>query len=499
VQRLGAADAQSVGYSESEHKMNGYRTRIVYFHIFPSLKLPSLLEKMGEVELKSRAAIHDEDSKSGRFLEYAFSVFKDPFGNNLPEGIYTISEGSSVGEDIWLLLRYAAFRPSEEEEIYRPHYCPDLTDWFAFCTSWHVGEKGNGFEVNSVARNGIDIWDVFSRTGFFSSIQRLHRFDQYLLIQSGELSISRRLFGLFSHGNEYDVETIKLAERLREAIYWYNASYEESFRGGQSRRLRFWNLESQILNMAIAFEVLFQPPKSDIQKHLETSLSVMFPDNEFVSKWLKQFYTARSAIAHGSTLEARELQFRPDRSGHRSLIYWARRIFRACVEATISQWETARKSGLLRSMTPNRIRLNRILGKLKTKTKENLIKEIPKDIRTDIRDLHASYMDIPGESYLKQTDEIGRILCAIAIESSTPVNVKLRDHCKEILTLPQDWYKVIESRKLACHSYASILETFGDEAKILDPPIQLDSANDLDQVLYHWAKFAYAHVWSVDM
>ena len=78
-------------------------------------------------------------------------------------------------------------------------------------------------------------------------------------------------------------------------------------------------------------------------------------------------------IAHSSSLGMIELEFRPEKAGYHSLIFWSRRKFRTCVEAIVSQWETAKKSDLLKLMTTNRVRLNRIHGKLKNCTEDSLL------------------------------------------------------------------------------------------------------------------------------
>ena len=469
------------------------------FHIFPSLKLPNSTEKIGQVVLKSKDLIQSEEQRSQEFLGYAFSLFKDPFGADLKEGVYIVDEEPSTVEDAWLLLRFAAYIPREQYEIYFSKHNSDLVNWFEFYASQHSSEKTKKLEIFSASKNGIEIWGVFDDIKFFPFIQQLHLSDQYLLVSEAGLNVSKRLADLFLYRSEFDYETIKLAERLRKAIYWYDKSYEQGASEQSHIKSSLWDLEGQILYMAVAFETLFQPPKTDIQKYLETSLKVLFPDNDFVPKWLNQFYAVRSSIAHGSSVETKELSFRPDKAEHHSLIYWSRRIFRVCVEAIVSQWETARNSGLLKLMTPNRIRLNRILGKLNNNTEESLLKTIPEDIRTDIHDLHASWVDIPDESYLEQTHNIGKILCTIAVKSPHLGNDLLREVCHELLSLPQDWYKSVEYRTQASDCYTDILDFFGDKANISDPLIQLSTENKLEQTIYHWSKFAYAHIWIIDI
>ena len=449
-------------------KKPSYGIITTYFHIFPAVKLLGTTETIGKVVLKSKECLPNEQLRVREFLGYAFSLFKDPSGNCLTYGAYVLDEGHSVVEDIWSLVRFAAYVPSEEGEFYQPRRSPDLADWFAFYTPQHEDEENKEFEIHSVAKNGVESRDVFWGTDFFPFAQRLHKSDVCLFLPREELNVSKRLADLFSQDSEYDIETIKLAGRLRKAIHWYNKSFEQSLLEHSLAKAHFWNLESQILYMAIAFETLFQPSKADIQKHLGTSLKVIFPDNEFVPKWLNQFYAARSTIAHGSSPGKKELEFMPDKGEHRSLIYWARRIFRACVEATVSQWETARKRGLLKLMTPNRIRLNRILGKLRDTPGEELLQSIPDDIRTDIRDLHASFIDIPDESYLEQTAHISRVLSSIAVKSPSLEGSELHAPFSELLSLPQDWYKQMELRDKARSIYSTILTWTSQNQKGFD-------------------------------
>jgi hypothetical protein len=271
-------------------KKSSYGIITTYFHIFPSVKLPRITETIGKVVLKSKEYLPNEQPRVREFLDYAFSLFKDPFGNCLTYGVYVVDEEPSVVEDVWSLVRFAAYVPSEEEEILRLRRSPDLADWFKFYTPQHEGEETKEFEIFSVAKNGVELWDTPWRADFFPFIQRLHKSDVHLFIPKEELSVSKRLANLFSQDSEYDIETVKLAGRLRKAIHWYDKSFELSFLEHSLANSHFWNLESQILYMAIAFETLFQPTKADIQKHLGTSLKVIFPDNEFVPKWLNQFY-----------------------------------------------------------------------------------------------------------------------------------------------------------------------------------------------------------------
>ena len=469
-----------------------------YFHIFPSVKLPSTMEKIGSVTFKSKSLIADEIPRFREFLESLFSLFTDPFDNLLEEGIYIANENPLVVEDAWLLLRFAAYIPREDDEIFLGRRNPDLADWFMFYTPWHQDEESEKLDMVSVEKNGVKIWDVFWRTGFSPYLQRFHKSSDYLYVTEEGLAVAKRLANIFEFDSEFVIETIQLAERLRKAIYWYNLSFGQ-MSGYHNLKSSFWKIEEQILYTAIAFETLFQPPSTAIQKHLEISLKVLFPDNEFVPKWLYQFYKARSAIAHGSSLGTDEVEFKPDRRGHNSLIYWGRKIFRACVEAIVLQWETVRKSGLLKLMTPNRIRLNRLLGKLRSIGEDELIKTIPEEVQADIRDLHASWMDIPDETYLEHTHNIGKILCSVAVRSSELVSDVVYACCGEILSLPHDWYRTMERRDEACHIYERILAAFGDKSNVLDRPIEIESNNEFEKTLYHWAKFAYAHIWSIDI
>ncbi len=165
----------------------------------------------------------------------------------------------------------------------------------------------------------------------------------------------------------------------------------------------------------------------------------------------------------------------------------------------LSQWETASRTGLLKVMTPNRIRLNRISGKIKSLSEETLYKSIPEDIQVDIRDFHAGWLDTPGEDLLVQTYNVGNTFARVAINSHDVNLPELKELFTKLQALPPDWYKVLEQRLDACEIYSSILGLFGDDANILNPLADVKNASSIEKTLYYWARFAYAHIWSIDL
>jgi hypothetical protein len=472
---------------------------VTFFHVFPGIILATPTATIGHVVIKRKDQVGNEPRKNSLLLDSAFSLFKDIADNTIETGSYIADEDINAVEEVWSLLRYAAYLPREDEEVYKPKHRLGMTDWFSFYTPQSEVDPEKNYEIFSIDQNGIELWSSFPQSVDLRCIHRKHKSDEGIHISKDGLKTSQKISVLFSKVSEYDVETIKLSERIKKAIYWYNKSFELTLCEKPFLHSSVWDLESELLYMAIAFETLFQPSKIDIQKHLETSLKVIFPDNEFVPKWLTQFYSARSTIAHGSSIDQKDIEFKPDKIGHKSLNYWSRKIFRACIEAIVSQWETAAQSGLLSAMTPNRIRLNRVYGKIRSIPEDMLFKSIPEEIRGDIRDFHSSWLDTPSEEFLSQTYNVGNILARVAQNSEDVKLIDLRTPFMELLALPKDWYKEQDKRLAACEIYADILILFGDEANILNPLVELANASPTEKTLYHWAKFAYGHIWSIDL
>jgi len=293
-------------------------------YIFPSIKLPVPYVDIGNVIVYNKNHKIQKETIAEKINEYAFSLFKDPYGNEPKFGVYFLGENYSILLDTCLLLQYAFWVPRLDMEFDmsgRGRY--ELADWYEL----YVSEKNENqnYELNFVSKNGYEIWEDIMHEKNPPYIQLTNDYDRYLFVSEEGIKQSRNIAKLFVQDDEYDIETIKLAKRIRKSLYWYNESFLSYF-SGTRRSISNWDHERQLLFLAIAFETLFQPPKSDIQKHLATSLNVLFPDNEFVHKWFNQLYKIRGSIAHGSSPSIKDLEFKPDKEGHLSLLYWSQRI-----------------------------------------------------------------------------------------------------------------------------------------------------------------------------
>lgn len=113
--------------------------------------------------------------------------------------------------------------------------------------------------------------------------------------------------------------------RIFTALKWYNHANESQ--AGADRSL---------LNLAVAFEALFNLPDNAKSERLSDSISLVLGRSERIHDWATQFYAARSRVAHEGA--ARELYYRPrtrqrsadaDRFG--SLMLSGRTIFQLCI------------------------------------------------------------------------------------------------------------------------------------------------------------------------
>jgi hypothetical protein len=117
--------------------------------------------------------------------------------------------------------------------------------------------------------------------------------------------------------------------RIFTALKWYNHANESQ--AGADREL---------LNLAVAFEALFNLSDNAKSDRLTDSISLILGRPERIQDWATQFYAARSRVAHEGA--ARELYYRPaakQKSGGNerfgSLLLSGRTIFQLCMAATL--------------------------------------------------------------------------------------------------------------------------------------------------------------------
>jgi hypothetical protein len=159
----------------------------------------------------------------------------------------------------------------------------------------------------------------------------------YPSVQHITLNISQDLtvdFGQFMGGGT-GYELLRLltddkrhvGERVFTALNWYNATNRTGV--GESEAL---------VNLAIAFESLLDLPTGEKTDRFVDSVSLLLGRVPRLEDWVRQFYNARSQVAHEGKLAQRHFMIpQPGKSSqhlvYHPLLVFGREIFRLCVAA----------------------------------------------------------------------------------------------------------------------------------------------------------------------
>lgn len=145
------------------------------------------------------------------------------------------------------------------------------------------------------------------------------------------------------------------------ALYWYNFANEQS--AGPDRAL---------LNLAIAFEALLMLPSDAKTERFIDAVSLLLGRTERIDLWARQFYNARSRVAHEG--RGRELQYYAETRGGKvgprdgraaPLIFYGRQIFRMCVTTLMTGSVLARRGDLRQKLTTHAERLTAICSTMR--------------------------------------------------------------------------------------------------------------------------------------
>ena len=120
-----------------------------------------------------------------------------------------------------------------------------------------------------------------------------------------------------------------IGERIFTALSWYNATN----RTGMSE-------SEALVNLAIAFESLLDLPTGEKTDRFVDSVSLLLGRVPRLKDWVRQFYDARSQVAHEGKLARRNFVISQPGKSSQDLVYhpllvFGREIFRLCV-ATIT-------------------------------------------------------------------------------------------------------------------------------------------------------------------
>ena len=118
-----------------------------------------------------------------------------------------------------------------------------------------------------------------------------------------------------------------IGERLFTALKWYNATNRAEVSEGEA-----------LVNLAIAFESLLDLPTGEKTDRFVDSVSLLLGRVPRLKDWVRQFYDARSRVAHeGKLSQGRFMIPRPGKQSehlvYHPLLVFGREIFRLCVGA----------------------------------------------------------------------------------------------------------------------------------------------------------------------
>lgn len=135
------------------------------------------------------------------------------------------------------------------------------------------------------------------------------------------------------HGSGYELVRLlssderHIGERIFTALKWYNATNRAGVSEGEA-----------LISLAVAFESLLELPSGEKTDRFADSVSLLLGRVPRLNDWVRQFYDARSRVAHeGKLSQGRFLIPRPGKSSqhlvYHPLLVFGREIFRLCVAA----------------------------------------------------------------------------------------------------------------------------------------------------------------------
>lgn len=151
--------------------------------------------------------------------------------------------------------------------------------------------------------------------------------------------------------------------RIYSALHWYNAANEESI-----------DRDRALLNLAVAFEALLRLPDSSKTERLVDAITLLLGRTERLDEWAKQFYDARSRVAHEGLVQDPYFYIpthtRPKQSVglFGSLMLYGRQIFQLCVGTLLVGIDLAHRADLQEKFVSNNERYQKICDFLRSET-----------------------------------------------------------------------------------------------------------------------------------
>jgi hypothetical protein len=151
--------------------------------------------------------------------------------------------------------------------------------------------------------------------------------------------------------------------RIYSALHWYNAANEESI-----------DRDRALLNLAVAFEALLRLPDFSKTERLVDAITLLLGRTERLDEWAKQFYEARSRVAHEGLVQDPYFYVpthtKPKQSVglFGSLMLYGRQIFQLCLGTLLVGIDLADRADLQEKLVSNNERYQKICDLLKSET-----------------------------------------------------------------------------------------------------------------------------------
>ncbi|MCJ7805832.1 HEPN domain-containing protein [Patescibacteria group bacterium] len=147
-------------------------------------------------------------------------------------------------------------------------------------------------------------------------------------------------------------------KRIIRALDWFNKSHRSDPEVDDFERL---------INMATAFESLFDSPEEKILAALRTGIVALLGETKEMVDWINDFYDQRSKTVHGKEKPTTLYKGKKASVPHLAHVRFARKVFTRCVKAILTAREEVYTEDLHKELVSNEIRIKEILVIFKNK------------------------------------------------------------------------------------------------------------------------------------
>ncbi len=179
------------------------------------------------------------------------------------------------------------------------------------------------------------------------------------------------------------------ADQILRALEWFNKSFKEDPEIDNSERF---------INLAIAFEALFDAPEKEIREALRTGVTSLLGNTLEMKDFINKFYDLRSHIVHGKEEPILLYKARGSSEHYLDTLIFARKVFSRCVKAILTCRKEVYTNDLHSELVSNERRIKEILIALpKLKNTADLYNSRLNDTISSLsqKDISGKSNDIP--------------------------------------------------------------------------------------------------------